>query len=116
MIYDCQFMQRYVITLDLAHAVYFAGWESGSIFSWYSHEHMAGKWKLGFVKNDGGLFIRPALTVEELASAFPRGSLKVLSNKSNFVAVYGEIVRKEKYRMVDALAELWLECVRKNIF
>ena len=104
--WSCGFMQKHVVTLDLAKKLHLAGWTKKVEFYWFTDEGMAPAWSLGRVAEE--LVMCPAPMATELLSEFVPGDLTLTFFKDGCVAalVSGESIKK--YRCIDALAELWL--------
>lgn len=104
--WSCGFMQRYVVTVDLAKRLKAAGWRLATAFSWYTDELMSGKWFLGRVESE--LVMLPAATAGELLECFSPGDLKIEWDRDGYEVSLQSGIKVKKYRLVDALAELWI--------
>lgn len=107
--WSCGFMQRYVVTLDIACKLKKSGWRKRTSFYWFSEVNMEGKWCLGRIENEE--MMRPAPMADEIFEEFPRGTVKVEYAGNNFLLIHQDVQIKS-YRFVDALADLWMARAR----
>lgn len=105
-IWECSFMQKYVVTVDIGMSLKKSGWNRKTAFQWYTNEFMNYKWVLGKIDNE--LVMVPAPIIDEILESFDRKDLSITVCNDGFLVSLcsGESVKK--YRLVDALAGLWV--------
>jgi hypothetical protein len=105
--WDTRFAVKSVVERSLAQRMKEKGWSKETFFQFYIDEHMKGRWGLGHVYDE--LIIVQAPTAGEILEELIHEQIFITKVKEGFSVNVKNVSPVVRYRLVDALAEAWIE-------